>query len=206
MKNQEKLNKTCPALNGAKMGDLLVAIILLVNDLKSAMASMKTTYDKLLAQANNRCFTSAGAAMSAGTKDRIKTANSISYAINGNLYTEAAADPVGAWTAGHTGLGNSEEAYYLLCVDDAGDFSTVEGDIVAAGDGCVPPALPADVAPVALVKIVTTGSGTFTPDTTNLDDAGLDSVTFTDLSVLTGSSDAPAAAPSLTQNAINSLD
>jgi len=207
MKNQEKLNKMCPAFGeaGILFGDRLVAIITLANELKSNMATFKTTYDKLLAQFKNKCLAAGGVAMSVGTTDQLKTVNTLTYVIDGKLYTKAAADPVGAWTLGHTGLGNSEEAYYLLCVNAAGTFSTVEGTIVAAGAGCVPPDLPVDVAPVALLKVVTGAGGVFVPDTTALNDVGI-TVTYTDISELVASNDAPVAAPSISAAAVKTVD
>jgi len=132
----------------------------------------------------NQCSVAAGLAMSAGTKDQVKSVNNINYLINGIPYAKTAADPLGAWTVGHTGLGNSEEAYYLICLDSGGTLSTVEGAIVAAAAGCVMPAVPADVCVIGALKVVTGAGGTFVPDTTLLDDADI-TVTYLDMGMIT---------------------
>jgi len=227
MKNQDKLNKMCPAFGeaGILFGNRLVAIVTLLNEVKADFASLKTQFDGLVTDTNtelgivsnhiintntnkgnvtgllsnvnthygnydllkkmlmNQCLSPGGLAMSAGTKDQPKTVNTISFMIDGVLYSKAAADPLGAWTVGHTGLGNSEEDYYLMCVDSGGTLSTVEGAIVAAAAGCVLPAVPAGVCAIGAIKVVTGAGGTFVPDTTLLDDADI-VATYEDLAMM----------------------
>jgi len=121
--------------------------------------------------------------LSGTTKDQLKTVATVNYTINGKIYSKTAADPLGAWTAGHTGLGNSQEAYYLVCLDSSGALTTVEGEIVAAGSGCVLPKVPADKCAIGAVKVVTNASGVFVPDTTELDNANI-TVTYENLAVV----------------------
>ncbi len=230
MKNQEKLNKMCPAFGeaGITFGDRLVAIITLLNDTRDALVSsaIKTQFDGLVTDLNgqignynklkkmlmNQCLALAGLAMSGGTKDQPKSVNTISFMIDGVLYSKAAADPLGAWTGGHTGLGNSEEAFYLICLDSAGALTTVEGAIVAAAAGCVLPAVPADKAAIGAIKVVTGAGGTFVPDTTLLDDAGI-TATYYDLSMVNSGSDLAAdvsdstrVAPAVSAGAVKTVD
>jgi len=228
MKNQDKLNKICPVFGEMGFGDRLVAMITLLNEARASLVStaMKTQFDGLVTDLNtqignynkmrkmlmNQCSVAAGLAMSAGTKDQVKSVNSINYLINGILYAKTAADPLGAWTVGHTGLGNSEEAYYLICLDSGGTLSTVEGAIVAAAAGCVMPAVPADVCVIGALKVVTGAAGTFVPDTTLLDDANI-TVTYYNLAMVNSGSDeavdvsvSARVAPSVSAAAITTVD
>ena len=91
MKNQDKINKMCPAFGqeGIKFGDRLNAIITLINDARSSLLSsaLKTQFDGLVTDLNtqvtsynllkkmlvNVSLFPAGLAMSGGTKDQLKT-------------------------------------------------------------------------------------------------------------------------------------
>lgn len=57
MKNQDKLNKMCPAFQktqgGIAFGDLMVSIITLLNEVKSDFASLKTQFDDLVTDLND---------------------------------------------------------------------------------------------------------------------------------------------------------
>lgn len=229
MKNQDKLNKMCPAFqktqDGIAFGDLMASMIALANEVKADMATLKVQFDGLVTDLNasttnignfvdqtntnkanvstlitnlnaqkgnydkikkmliDMCLASGGLAMSAGTTDQPKTVNTVTFLIGGKICSKAAADPLGAWTGGHTGLGNSEEAYYLMCLDVSGTFSTVEGAIVAATEGCVLPEVPADKCAIGAIKVVTGAAGVFVPDTTALDDGDI-TVTYEDFAMV----------------------
>lgn len=229
--NQEKLNRMCPVFGdkeGIKFGDRLYAIITLLNEVRTKLISsaLKTQFDGLVTDLNtqaanfnklrkmlrNQNLAPAGLTLSAGTKDQVKSVNNINYMINGILYSKNATDPLGAWTVGHTGLGNSEEAFYLICLDASGTLSTVEGAIVAAAAGCVMPEVPADVCAIGALKVVTGAAGTFVPDTTLLDDGDI-TVSYYDLAMINsgdGAAEDVAAstrvAPSVSSSAVESLD
>lgn len=110
----------------------------------------------------------------------IKTTQPCSYSINGFGYFKAATDNV-AFTAGHTALGNSQRCAFFICLDAAGNFSTIQGDIVTpspAGDqrraAEVPN--PTDRAVIGALVVTTGAAATFTAGATDLSAAG---VTFT---------------------------
>lgn len=77
-------------------------------------------------------------AISAATSAAYKTTNAINYAIDGIVYTKAAAGTV-AMSAGHQTQGVSEERYYTVQIDAAGNLSTKQsanfGPVPKAGEG-----------------------------------------------------------------------
>jgi len=229
MTNQEKLNSMCPVFGGPagiSFGDRLYAMITLENEIKADFATLKTQFDGLVTDINshfgnydklrkmlmNACLGNAALAMSAGTTDQPKSVNAVVFAIAGQVYAKGAADPLGAWTGGHTGLGNSKEAYYLMCLDVSGNLSTVEGAIVAAGAGCVLPAVPAGKCAIGALKVVTGAAGVFVPDTTALNDGGI-TVTYVNLAMVINGADLAAASsassrvcPAISAAAVETLD
>lgn len=110
----------------------------------------------------------------------LKTTQPVSYTINGAGYFKAATDNV-AFSAGHTALGNSQRCAFFVCLDAAGNFTTLQSKIVTpspSGDQRDAAEIPnpSDRAVIGALVVTTGAAATFTPGATDLSAAG---VTFT---------------------------
>lgn len=110
----------------------------------------------------------------------IKTTNAVSYSINGIGYFKAATDNV-AFSAGHTALAANQRCAFFICLDAAGNFTTIQGPIVTpspTGDQrrAAEWPNPSDRAVIGAIMVTTGGAGSFTAGATDLSAAG---VTFT---------------------------
>lgn len=123
-------------------------------------------------------FAAACALVDEGTNaNTIKTTQPVSFNINGFGYFKAATDNV-AFTAGHTALGNSQRCAFFVCLDAAGNISTIQGDIVTpspAGDQRRAAEIPnpTDRAVIGALVVTTGAAATFTPNATDLSAAGI---------------------------------
>lgn len=112
-----------------------------------------------------------------------KTANTVTFLINGAFKSKAATDNV-AFTAGHAainpGADTAQRCKFLVSLSAAGVFKTTQGTIVAAADTAVAPKVPVGEAPVGTIEVETDASTTFTPATTDLGAAGITD-TYVDL-------------------------
>ncbi|CAB4158967.1 hypothetical protein UFOVP707_39 [uncultured Caudovirales phage] len=138
-----------------------------------------------------------GAVVVGATTTAITSTVAINYAIRGAFPAPRAAFTNQALVAptGETFYVQpaSTTVYYTVAVNAAGDVRTFQGSFVgqdltargggvAKGDGRVRD-VDLDWAPIALIRIATNGSTTFTPGTTALNAAGL-TVTITDVCLL----------------------
>jgi hypothetical protein len=154
---------------GSSERDLLLQHQKVVDDLET----LRSNPDLI---ARNRCM--ANAAIAQGTTaQKVKTVNSIAYAINGALFTKAGTDDF--WTLSGTVVAVSSWQKYLLCIDNAGAASIVEctQSLVSAAAVALA-ALPANKSVVGVLTIATDGTHTFTPGTTALNGTGI-TATFT---------------------------
>lgn len=141
------------------------------------------------------CFAAAG--LAEGTNaNTIKTANDITYAIDGNFYSKSATDNIAISYSGasvyqaaaggvqaingaFTGGVNGSTRLYLVCLNSAGAASIVPGKIVdsaklAAGTVSLDfPDAPLGVCPIGAIKVAVTAGTTFTPGTTDLGATGV---------------------------------
>jgi hypothetical protein len=111
-----------------------------------------------------------------------KTVNTLAYTINGVFKSKGATDNV-AMTAAAGTVPPSSAALYAVWIDTSGNFSNTRGPVVDAADPCPVPTQ--TTANVALVKVVTNSSTTFTPGSTDLGAAGVTD-TYFDCSVMPG--------------------
>lgn len=103
--------------------------------------------------------------------------NATNYSIAGLGYLKAATDNL-AFTAGHTALGNSQRCAFFVCLDAAGNVTTIQGDIVTPSpSGEVRRAAeipnPTDRVVIGAILVTTGSSATFTPGSTDLSAAGV---------------------------------
>jgi hypothetical protein len=141
----------------------------------------------------NRSLTSGGLAMHASNKENVKTANAVTYIINGIFYSKSAqteidisgltfldkdgnADTVSAQAIGY-------DRIYLLALDASGNVRVSQGADVATGKTAHWPPCPPQLTPFGAVKVANGSSAAFTFGTTTLDTSGL-TVTYTNLSVV----------------------
>lgn len=121
----------------------------------------------------NRCM--ANAAIARGTTAaKVKTVNSISYAIDGALFTKAGTDDF--WTLSGTTVADGFANKYVLYIDSAGAASIAEGTQAATAAAVTLPALAASKSVVGVLTVATSGA-TFVPGTTALN-AGTVTATF----------------------------
>lgn len=160
------------------------------------------------------CLTKAVLAItSGGSCATYETGAAVNYIIDGRYYVQSAVITAGTFSTGHTALASGEKCFFALCIDAAGNVTTVQGPIFKAatvnGVSCYVdkyfntaavqsdtnpypssgrvftvtgeflPEVSSSVVPFGLIKI----EGVFTPNTTNLDDAGI-TATYYDLMVL----------------------
>jgi hypothetical protein len=139
--------------------------------------------------AGNVSLTAAG--LAEGTNSAtFKTSNTLTFTINGVFKSKSATDNL-TFSSGHTALAASQACLFGVWIDGSGNVSTSQGPIVASGDPCPVPGLPAgsvESDPVALVGLikVTTGATTFTPGTTDLGAANVTDAYY-DCMVMPGS-------------------
>lgn len=163
---------------------------------EALVEELKADVNLLRSQVLNRCVNGGagvgGAGLTEGTNaNTLKTANAISYTIDGRLYTKAATDNIAMTAATQQAV--STYCLYLVSVDAAAAVTVTKGTSVGT-DVAVLPALPADSAPIGYFKIVTDGVTTFTSGTTDLSAAGI-TETYADLAVVnTGASASTAIA------------
>lgn len=113
------------------------------------------------------------------TANKFKTTQAVSYSIGGFAYYKAATDNL-TFSAG-TALGNSQRCAFFVCLDAAGNVTTLQSPIVTpspTGDQRAAAEIPnpTDKAVIGAIVVTTGAAATFTPDGTDLSAAG---VTFT---------------------------
>ena len=124
---------------------------------------------------NSACLANAAIAL-ATTKSKVKTVNSITFCINGVLYTKAGTDNF--WTLSGNALNpDADEAQFcrfLLLIDAAGAMAIVQSDVeTAAADVENPDYDTSLYCCVGTLDVATNAATTFTPGTTLLDAAGI---------------------------------
>lgn len=155
----------------------------------------------------NLCLVAVGLAINAAGAATLKTANAISYSVNGRAKTKAAL-AAQSFAVTHDAFGSTVakgfKAYaqpagtrvvYVLSADSAGAIAVSQGTYVGQrmpkpgdlsvtidGTGAVP-IEPAGYTAFGAVVIDLSAAATFTPGTTALDAAGV-TATFIDISVL----------------------
>lgn len=141
------------------------------------------------------CLAAAG--LAEGTNaNTIKTANNVTYTIDGRFYSknatdniaisysgatvyQAAAGGIQAVNGGFTGGVNGSTRIYLICLDADGAVSIVPGQIVdsaelAAGRVALMfPDAPRGVCPIGAMRIALTAGTAFTPGSTDLSASGV---------------------------------
>lgn len=165
-----------------RLADSKLALLL------AAVQELKADFNLLRANFLNGAFTKGG--LTEGTNSgTIKTANTINFAINGQLYTKAATDNIACTAAAAQAV--STYCLYLVCIDSSGTVSTVKGTEVAT-DTAVLPARTADTAVIGAFKIATDGTHTYTAGTTDHSAAGI-TATYYDLCFANSGVDANTA-------------
>lgn len=136
-----------------------------------------------IGQVNSGFVSLTAAGLAEGTNAAtFKTSNTLTFINNGVFKSKNATDNL-AFSAGHTALGQNQACLFGVWIDGSGNVSTSQGPIVAAGDPCPVPGVPASsvetdrVTLVGLIK-VTTGATTFTPGTTDLGAANVTDAYF----------------------------
>ena len=131
-----------------------------------------------LEEANGGCLTltAAGLGESSGTAAKIKSTATATYTIDGVFKALSANDSL-AFSSGHTTVPASSACLFAVWADGSADsetaVSTTQGPIVGAADVCPVPPLASGKALLGLVKVVTNGSTTFVPGTTDLGASGV---------------------------------
>lgn len=118
-------------------------------------------------------------------KTQVKTVNTVTYALNGKLYTKAAFTKAFTATTHDIAADAStvQEAIYLYSLDASGNITCTMGAIASGAGNAVPPATPANQAPVAALRLaVAAGATSFDATTDELDEAHLTD-TYYDLTV-----------------------
>ncbi len=126
-------------------------------------------------------FATTFAGVDEGTNaNTFKTTYATSYTVDGVGCYKAATDNL-AFSAGHTALGNSQRCAFFVCLDNAGNVTTLQSTIVTpspTGDQRAAAEIPNPTGKTVIgALVVTTGAAaTFTAGATDLSAAG---VTFT---------------------------
>jgi hypothetical protein len=128
------------------------------------------------------CLTKAGLAIGDGAKTGPALVSpvgaGIDFVIDGYVYHKADAATVLPLSAGRV-QGLLTTCLYLMCIDAAGDVTSVQGEEVltadlTAGTKTLPiPEPTAGTCPFGMVKVATASTATFTPGTTALDAANI---------------------------------
>lgn len=118
----------------------------------------------LVEVANNRCLTDAGSANGTPASSTATTAT-VTYTIDGVFYSKGDTASI-AFSSGHSTLAAGYACIFLFQLDSSGNFTSVQGPVVASS---ITPQMPRPTSgqcPVFAIKIVTSGSATFVPGTT----------------------------------------
>ncbi|MBZ0158400.1 MAG: hypothetical protein K8I29_19555 [Alphaproteobacteria bacterium] len=126
----------------------------------------------------NRCFGAAGLAEGTNAAT-IKTANAVTYCINGKVYSKAGTDNIAITAA----AAQSAETFckYLVSINAGGTVTVTKGEEAATSAAALLPELPADSAPLGYFEIETAAATTYTAGTTDNGAAGITD-TYVDLS------------------------
>jgi len=138
-----------------------------VKEMHDDHATFKTAVDNQKTAMKNMALSSGGIAI-ATTKTKVKTANTITYLINGEFKSKAAADP--CWDLTGFDCSNGKYNKCLLYLDSSGNASIGAGTQADSAADVVLPSIPSDKAVVGMVQVHPTGTGDFTGGTTDLDD------------------------------------
>lgn len=151
-----------------------------VKKLQYVLNGVGQDLNSIIRASNNVVMNAAGLAIQGAGNAAFKTANTIKYLIDGAYFTKAATASI-TFSANTPVLGNNNSCCFLVQVDSGGNFSTKAGTVIAAAAvGSVVPPPDAGKAAVGLINIACGAAGTFTPNTTALDNANI-TTTYTDL-------------------------
>lgn len=175
----------------------------------SAERQCAISLNELILLNANGCNGNAGIATGT-TTSKIKTVNSVSFSVDGKLFTKAGTDDF--WTLTGGVLAVSSFRVYVLLVDAAGAATVASSsDSLVSAAKCILPDLFTTVEGKAIfgyTTIATNASTTFTPGTTLLGAAGITTAHFNGVPTGFGSTGAPGYLGVLSDdqsNAITSL-
>lgn len=122
-----------------------------------------------------------------------KTTQAVSFSIGGLAFYKAAADNL-TFSAGHTSLAASQRCAFFVCLDNAGNVTTLQSAIFTpspTGDQRAAAEIPnpTDKVVIGALIVTTSAAGVFVPNTTDLSAAG---VTFTTTNYIGDYGTAPA--------------
>ena len=123
------------------------------------------THDDLRSLLGTYCMSEPGIVIGSSDAKKVKTTNTVTYCIDGIIYTAATAETV---FTDVTVQAASTTKYYMLSINAGGTFVITNGAVV--GDL---PDTPADYCPLGYVRVVTDATGTFIPATDDLSDAAV---------------------------------
>jgi len=128
---------------------------------------LSNVLDKLQRSTVQQLLTTGALAIHGSASALAKTANTIYFHIDGNVFSKAASD-MAALSGTVT---NAKFNVFVFGVNSAGTLSTTMGTEAATLGAVVFPALADGVVPIGFVIINPTGTGNFVGGTTALDDA-----------------------------------
>lgn len=145
--------------------------------------AMNERSKSMTTQFRDNYATTAGVPDEGTNPNTFKITNPVSYSIGGIGYYKGATDNL-PFSAGHAALGNSQRCAFFVCLDAAGNVTTLQSPIVPpspAGDSraAVEIPNPTDRAVIGAIVVTTGAAATFTPNSTDLSAAG---ITFTKVS------------------------
>jgi|ERR1019366_9131016 hypothetical protein len=128
---------------------------------------LSTLFDKLQRSTTSELLVSGALAIHGSTSPVPKTAATIYFMIDGQVYSKAAAD-----TSALAGtVTNAKFNVFIISVNAAGTFKTYMGTEAATLGAVVFPTVADGETAVGFVIVNPTGTGNFVGGTTNLDDA-----------------------------------
>lgn len=141
-------------------------------------------HEALIDLLGSRCYGNPALAIDGVNAENVETANSVSYSIDGVMYTKAAVaeidlsalgvlDEEGTAQSAVTAQEDGKDRAYLLVLNAAGTIFIVEGDDVDTGETVRPPQCPNGYAPYGIVKVENASGADFTFGTTDLSTAGV---------------------------------
>ena len=122
-------------------------------------------HDDLRSLLGTYCMSAPGIVIGSGDAKKMKTTNTVTYCIDGIVYTKATTETV---FTDVTVQAASTTKFYMLSINAGGTFVITNGPV---GGGL--PATPDGYCPIGYVKVVTDASGTFVPATDDLSDAAV---------------------------------
>lgn len=125
-------------------------------------SALMVHFDSINTALRNQCLSKAGLVIGSGSAKAVKIANTVTYSVDGQIYTKTTAEITFTATTHDIAADAStvQEAVYLLCLDAAGTGSLVKGATASGSGKALIPSVPASKCAIGAVRIAVAAGAT----------------------------------------------